>query len=348
MLNSRSHAAIDCGLLAGLAALAVAPRASAAVRWTAAGAAAAQAGTMALTNYEGGIAPRQSFGRHRRLDILGGAALGLAGAALGSRAMFALGAVTTGSALFSAARAHDAPHMLYAPLDTPKPFAPDVWLVDGDLGPGVPVRMTVIRLPDRSLLLHSPTRLTPKLRAALEALGPIRHLVAPNSVHWLFAKDWQDALPEARMYGAPGLRERKQVRRAGLRIDEVLGDDPPAAWGGAIDQVVVPGGAGFREAVQFHRPSRTVLTTDLVHNFEPRKLPWVLRPLAWLLGNASPASRAPAHLRALVRLGPTAAQRAAARRIVQWHPDRLVMTHGAPITLNPAERLRASLAWLTR
>lgn len=345
MLNSRTHAALDVGIAAGLGALALAPATSTGVRRIAAAAAVAQAGQMAVTNYDAGLRPVLSFGRHRQIDLLGGAALGLAGAALGSKALFALAAATVGSALFSEVHAHDAPSTLYRPLDVPKPFGPDLWLVDSEMGPGLPVRMTVIRLEDGGLLLHSPTRFSAGLRHALEAIGPIRHLVAPNSVHWTFVKPWQDAVPDARVYAAPGLRERGQVKRSGLLVDEVLSDVAPAAWGGAIEQVVVPGGAGFREVVMFHAPSRTVLMTDLVQNFEARKLPWVLRPLGWLLGNTSPASKAPAHLRAVVRLATGAA--AAARRVVAWRPERILMTHGTPITTGATERLRASLGWLT-
>jgi hypothetical protein len=54
----------------------------------------------------------------------------------------------------------------YLPLDELKPVAEDVWIVDGPeirFGAGplkfpFPTRMTVVRLPDNVLWLHSPTR----------------------------------------------------------------------------------------------------------------------------------------------------------------------------------------------
>ena len=343
MLTSRTHAIFDLGLTAGLAAMAIlSPRA----RWAAAAGAVAQAGTGALTNYEAGLVPLLSFRQHRRLDAVSAAVLGMAGLGLRSPALVAAGAATMGLALFSDGHAHPAPSMLYRPLDVPKPFAPDVWLIDSEIGPGVPVRMTVVRLPTGELLLHSPTRHSPDLQQALTALGPIRYLVAPNSVHWMFCKQWQDAVEDTVTYAAPGLRRRGAVRRAGLRVDHELSDVAPAAWGGAFAQVVVPGGAGFREVVLFHEPSRTVLLTDLVQNFDPGKLPWLLRPAARLLGNAMPTSRAPGHLRAVVLLQRGAAS-VAARRIVAWAPERIVVTHGRPIVNGAAERLRRSFGWLT-
>src|SRR5690554_7177984 len=90
----------------------------------------------------------------------------------------------------------------YPPLDTPKPVGENLWIVDS--GPmkamnvlPIPVRMTVIRLAAGDLVLHSPTRFSPALRQSLEALRPIRHLVAPNSAHWTFMQAWQEQLPDA-------------------------------------------------------------------------------------------------------------------------------------------------------
>ncbi|ADY67909.1 hypothetical protein AGROH133_14495 (plasmid) [Agrobacterium tumefaciens] len=76
----------------------------------------------------------------------------------------------------------------YAPLDVLKPVADGIWIVDS--GPlhavgaiPLPVRMTVMQLEDGGIVLHSPTRYDPSLRETIESLGPIRHIVAPNSAH---------------------------------------------------------------------------------------------------------------------------------------------------------------------
>ena len=183
----------------------------------------------------------------------------------------------------------------YPPLDVLKSVADDLWIVDS--GPlaiarvPLPARMTVIRV-EGGMLLHSPTRYVRELHDAITAFGPIRHLVAPSFAHWTFMRDWVSACPDATTWAAPGLRERRQVRRSGLRLDRDLGDAP--AWSG-IEQCVIPGGGGFREVALFHRPSGTGLLTDLVVNLEPEKLPPMARPLARLLGVAAPG-RASARL----------------------------------------------------
>jgi hypothetical protein len=77
-----------------------------------------------------------------------------------------------------------------APRPTPAPvleqLAPDLWVATrplplrvGDIG----TRMTVIRLGDGSLLLHSPVRIDDATRAAVDALGPVGAVVAPNLHH---------------------------------------------------------------------------------------------------------------------------------------------------------------------
>ena len=234
----------------------------------------------------------------------------------------------------------------YDPLDTLKPLADRIWTVDsGPLDGLLPLRMTVIQLPDDSLLLHSPTQLTPKLQAELTALGPVRALVAPSPAHWMFVRDWQRAYPKAETWAAPGLAERKQVQESGLVIDHELSGTQPLAWGGAIDLVTVRGGFGFSEIALFHKPSGSLVLTDLVMNIEPDRLPALMRPLARLLGITAPVGRAPAYVRALFKLGGWAARDAAAR-LVALRPDHVVFAHGRPFEGKAADALAQSLAWL--
>ena len=83
---------------------------------------------------------------------------------------------------------------MYPPLDTLKPVAENVWIVDsGPLGSWMrlPIRMTVVRLGSGALWLHSPTRLAPGLRMEIDALGRVGHLVAPNSANWMHLQAWQ-------------------------------------------------------------------------------------------------------------------------------------------------------------
>ncbi len=236
----------------------------------------------------------------------------------------------------------------YPPLDTPKPVAEGVWIVDSGpisaFGLSLPVRMTVIRLGNGDLWLHSPTRYDDALRAELERHGRIRHLVAPNIAHWMFVRDWQQRCPDAVTWAAPSLRERGQVKKSGVRLDRDLGDAPPPEWSGEMEQVVVPG-VGFAEVAFFHKPSRTLILTDIVQNLEPEKLPTIMRQVARLNGVLAPNGKAPTYLRLILRAKRRAAA-AAVERMLAWNPERVIFSHGRWFERDGAAALRRSFAWL--
>jgi Domain of unknown function (DUF4336) len=246
-------------------------------------------------------------------------------------------------AVFSNAR------VTYPPVDALKPVADGVWIVDsGPLkayGLPLPLRMTVVRLASGDLWLHSPTRFDGELRRAIEQIGPIRHLVAPDIAHWTHVQEWQRACPDAMTWAAPGLRDRAQVKKSPVRLDRDLAETPPPEWTADMDQVVVPGGFGFSEVDFLHKPTRTLVLTDLVVNLEPQKLPPLARPGARLVGVVAPNGKAPVYLRMVLRMRREEARRAAAR-MVDWAPERVIFSHGRWFNENGAAELRRAFAWL--
>ena len=45
-----------------------------------------------------------------------------------------------------------------------------------------------MKLSDGSLWVHSPVKLDPELKTAMDALGPVKHIVTPNFEHNKFAQ----------------------------------------------------------------------------------------------------------------------------------------------------------------
>jgi uncharacterized protein DUF4336 len=149
----------------------------------------------------------------------------------------------------------------------PRNLAPNLWVADrpfrlplalGDIG----CRMTIIRLTDGSLFLHSPVPLDAALRAALDEIGPVRAIVAPSKAHHLFVGDFVKAYPQAKLAGAPGLADK----RKDVRFDTLLGDEPHPEWQGQIEQHLFHGAPFVNEVVFFHPATRSVIFTDLVFN----------------------------------------------------------------------------------
>jgi hypothetical protein len=118
--------------------------------------------------------------------------------------------------------------------------------------------MTVIRLADGSLMLHSPVALDPELRRELDSLGRVRFAVAPNRFHHLYADEVVRAYPEARLSAAPGVEHK----RSDLAIEGVLGDEAPEEWKDELDQIFFRGRPLENEVVFLHRASRDLSSAD--------------------------------------------------------------------------------------
>jgi hypothetical protein len=85
--------------------------------------------------------------------------------------------------------------------------------------------------------------------------------------------------------------------------------------------------------------------TDLVLNLEPRKVPAVARPLARRFGITAPDGMPPPYLRAVVKLRRQAAI-TAARRLLDFGPERVIFAHGRWFDRDAGAQLRHSLRWL--
>jgi len=131
------------------------------------------------------------------------------------------------------------------------------------LGLRLGTRMTVLRLPGGDLWLHSVVAIDDLLEDAIDALGSVAHIVVPNLYHHLYVTEAIQRWPQARVH-APAAMRRK---RPDLRIDAELGETLDPGWGGALVPVHIDGSM-LDETVFVHRPSRTLITSDLVENFD--------------------------------------------------------------------------------
>jgi hypothetical protein len=199
-------------------------------------------------------------------------------------------------------------------------------------------RMTVLRLPDGGLWLHSPVRFTPEARAAVDALGPVRFLVAPNLMHHMALQDWAAAYPEAKVAAPAGLRRK----RPDLRIDVELGEAADGAWAGTIDQVWVRGMPKLDEFLFLHRPSRTLLLTDLAFNVHQTDS-WFTR--TYLKLNRAWQRLAPTVITRSVIKDRQAVQ-ASLAPVLSWDVARVVVCHGEVVEQGSREALRDAFARL--
>ena len=217
----------------------------------------------------------------------------------------------------------------------------DLWIADTSLrffGLEIGARMTVVRLPGPRLFLHSPVAPSAELVREVQTLGPIAYLVSPNRFHHLFVGAWQQACPEASVYVAPGL-ERK---RPDLKGAATLTNEPEPDWAGTIDQVLVSGRPVTNEVVFFHRPSATLIATDLALNVGSSSPP--LTRLVFRLGGTYGRLCPPPPDRLFVR-DRSAFGRSLAR-ILDWPFERVVVAHGRVSESGGREELARGYSWV--
>ena len=224
------------------------------------------------------------------------------------------------------------------------PYIPgEIWLCSYPvryMGARFDARMSVIRLPDGTLMLHSPCAIDAAMKTALERLGEVRAIVAPGTYHYLHIPSAQAAFPAAKTWICPGLEKK----RPGLHHDAILGDEAPPEWRGLLDQAVMRGNRLMGEVAFFHAPARTLLLVDLVENFTARTpdVNWQTKFwLGWVFAMWNRPRPAPEY-----QMGwrDKPAARRVMERILAWDFKRVILAHGDLINEDAHEVLRRAWA----
>ncbi|MEW6495743.1 MAG: DUF4336 domain-containing protein [Cyanobacteriota bacterium] len=245
------------------------------------------------------------------------------------------------------------PVKLYEPINTLKLVDEDIWIVDGPIvrmamyGLAIPfsTRMTIVRLKSGELWCHSPIELTPELQDEIDQLGPVRHLISPNKIHYAHINTWAKAYPEAITWASPGVCDRAMQQKIEVTFDQELNDKPPHQWKDDIDQLIFRGSRFMDEVVFFHRKSATLILADLIENFEPEKVAKQWRWLLPLAGNVDPDGKTPLDLR-MTFWGQKEQARTCLKRILEWEPNKIILAHGRCYESNGTAELRRAFRWL--
>lgn len=198
------------------------------------------------------------------------------------------------------------------------------------LGLEVGTRMTVLETQE-GLLIHSPIDTPPE---NLSALGEPRWVLSPNRLHHLFAGDWIKAGVEG--WAAPGLPEK----RPDLSFSGVVksGTQP---FGSDIEVITLTCFPLSNEVVLFHKPSKTLVVTDLLFNF-PKSAPFLTRAAMFCSG-CYPGCK----VSLLERVG---MKRAIAREeigaILEFDFERIIMAHGDVVEKDARQVFARAYRWL--
>ena len=175
------------------------------------------------------------------------------------------------------------------------------------------------------------------LTADLKALGPVRHIIAPNWFHDLYLADYVSAYPEATLRGPRFLQKLKGRGLVGRTFDE----NPP--WADVMSRHDVLGLLTFEEAIFFHEPSETLIVADFLMNLPtPEDAPFT-RAAFTLFGANNRLCVFPLLRLALLQRNTL---RRAATQIMKWKPKNVIVGHGLPIVADATPRLVKALGWL--
>ena len=218
-------------------------------------------------------------------------------------------------------------------------IAPGLWSVCVEAvvgGPPLPLRMTVIALSNGDIALHSPIPLSQEMAATIAAQGPVKHVIAPSGLHHLYVQSALKHFPEARTYASPAVIKK----RPDLRVDEALGHELPPVLSEVLAALPIEGSA-LHEIVFFHKPSGSLLVTDLIFNItQPQR--WMTNFLLRCTGTYGKLAQS--RLWKFYAKDKVAFARSNAR-MLQWDFDRLVPCHGEVFENGAKQAVRQILRW---
>jgi len=212
----------------------------------------------------------------------------------------------------------------------------NLWRVEGDLPNGNGTRvMTIARFADGSLLVHNGIALEEPLMAEIDAFGRPSVLVVPGGFHRLDAKVYKERYPNVKVVCPAGSRKKvEQVVRVDATYDDAPHDD--------VARLMHVDGTKLAEGVLEVKSggATTLVFNDLINNLPkmgglfgfllaPTGKPCVPRLARWIAVKDKRAVRA--HLEKLAATPGLA---------------RIIMSHGKPITDQPADVLRMIAATL--
>ncbi len=202
-------------------------------------------------------------------------------------------------------------------------------------------RMTIIRVDDGSLMLHSPCEIDATLKRAINQLGPVSAVVAPGNFHYLHLESAKTAFPEATVWISAGLKSKKP----NLEHDRVLEDKPDSSWENTFEQVEIQGNRFMNEMAFFHLPSLTLILVDAIENIGDQtpntgpglKFWWKRIFHMWNIPKPAPE----------YQLGwkDKLAAKSSLEKIMVWDFNRIIISHGDLIEANA--KMIAAKAWET-
>jgi hypothetical protein len=198
-------------------------------------------------------------------------------------------------------------------------------------------RMTVVKLTNNTVLLHSPIPISDALHYELNAIGHVSHIICPNMFHHSYAKEAAQTFPTAILHGPKALQKKRTDLKFGGELSSAAHPD----WATDLSQLLIEGCA-LQETVFYHPKTKTIISADLSENFKNSDhLPTRLYLKAAGIHGKPGWSRL---LRFVYR--DRALAKKSVAQLFNWDFDKVIIAHGDIIDQQPKEAIQQTFAWL--
>lgn len=206
--------------------------------------------------------------------------------------------------------------------------------------------VTLLRLGDGRVVIHSSAPFTEKDMAAIRTFGEPAWLVDATLMHDTFAKEGRAALT-----GLPYLAPNRFAEVSGVPTQSL--DAPPSDWANELEVLRIEG-TKKDEHVFFHRRSRTLVVADLFFSFPAGTRGWArffarrimgLPPITDVRGQKAEVGLFGVSRFFRMLVSDKQAFERSIRRMLEWDFERVVVAHREPLETGAKEAVAKALGF---
>lgn len=223
-----------------------------------------------------------------------------------------------------------------------KEIGKNIWVHDDAMslaGKQLGLRMTIVKLSNGGLWVHSPTAISPELMEEMEGLGSVSFIVGASNGHNIWLREWQDAFPDAVLYVSGGIPKKLKLTNY-----QILGESHENIWKEDLAWEFMLGVPFFSESVFLHKKTKSLIVTDLIQNY-PDERPsgfsgFMTKYFFETLGFKGTCVAPPLKMGFMIKDKPNFTL--FIEKILNWEFERIIVTHGDIIDVN-AKQVFANL-----
>ena len=191
--------------------------------------------------------------------------------------------------------------------------------------------MTIVRMSNGNLFVHSPIEPGEELVRQINSIGPVEVVVSPNNFHHHYILDFLEYTPDCDYFYAPGLEKKLKNIPDSLNCRRKLSPFGSTPWDKDIEHLHISGMPFLDEYVFYHRDSKTLIASDLLIDIEncDHKFSRLLYSVLGVKGNGPGQSRL---FKSCIR--DKEEYNSAIERLGEWDINKMIVNQGGVINID--------------